>query len=359
MKTFKIFSNFCLLFLLFHIYMFQRNLTNERIFDIYNLAFDRGYLNSSERQYRLKVFNNNLENIREHNNDPSSSYLQSVNKFSDLTFEEFSKEYLMDNPLVNYPTSLSNVTTEKCTDCDELDNLKFEFNCVLPRIDWREQFGSIQPIKDQGRCGSCYTFSANASLENAIWNKTGQSVSLSEQELVDCTNEYGNGGCNGGWMDNAYDYIIENNIGLGRRYRYRDSPNRCSNTRRKREPRYGMKAKRKYANGNRNNNVEQLQTLACSGVVAVAFEVQNGFQNYTGGLYRSPSPNCGQRLNHALNVVGFNRFGDPESGNIPYFIVRNSWGTNWGENGYAKIAFGNGDGTCGIASYIGATLPIV
>jgi cathepsin L len=350
-----------IIFSIFAKYNTQKALSVERIFDQYGRSFNKKYLSSSEKKFRLNVFNQNLKNIRAFNSDINNSYQQEVNDFTDLTFEEFSSRYLMKEPLKNFSTSDENLLENSCKDKEDCakNNLKFKFNCFLDSIDWREKAGSIQPIKNQNECGSCYTFSALASLENAIWNKTGESVSLSEQELVDCTTEFGNGGCDGGWMDNAYDYIIKNGVALNSKYRYRNRKYNCSRTRKRRQPRYGMSFKRKFADRFSQNNVEQLQTLACSGVVAVAFEVRNGFQNFRGGLYRSPSPSCGSSLNHAVNVVGFNKSGDFESNYTPYFIIRNSWGTIWGDNGYAKVEMGTGDGTCGIASYIGATLPIV
>lgn len=276
-------------------------------------------VNPAEFEYRVNVFNDNIA-FAESVNRRQSSFTAGENAYSDLTFEEFTQKYL--SPFV-IPHAPKKVTAGKK---------------VKGSKDWTKE-NVVGPIKNQGRCGSCWAFSAIASLESAYAIKDGTHVSLAEQELVDCSTSYGNEGCNGGLMNLAFDYIKDNSIGLGSDYPYvaRDQP--C----------HAQKDKQRYTLATYKVidpvDVSGLQTAIDEQPVSVAIEVQRDFQAYTGGIYKND--NCGQALNHGVAAVGYMNQDGVDS---QYFIVRNSWGEGWGEKGYVRMFIGEGSGTCGIAN---------
>jgi len=208
--------------------------------------------------------------------------------------------------------------------------------------DWRTK-GAVTPIKDQGQCGSCWAFSATGSSEGAWALKKGNTlVSLSEQQLVDCSGSFQNQGCNGGLMDYAFQYIIANGgITSEAEYPYTAQTGNCMS------PLPAEVATlSKYADVKQNSE-SSLLTAATIGPVSVAIEAdQESFQFYQSGIYADP--NCGTQLDHGVLVVGW---GQAASTKQNYWIVKNSWGTSWGDNGYIYMARGINApyGICGIA----------
>lgn len=208
-------------------------------------------------------------------------------------------------------------------------------------VDWRES-GVVAPVKDQGSCGSCWAFSAIASLESRTAQKTKKVVELSEQNLVDCSTSEGDKGCNGGLMDFAFKYIEDNNgVDTEESYPYTGQDGNCE-----------FKKADVGATLNKYVDVatseESLQKAASEGVVSVAIEANLFFQLYGGGVYSWPCNNPAQ-LNHGVAVVGYG------SGDKMYWIVRNSWGPDWGEKGYVRMI--RGKNICGIAD--SASYPVV
>ena len=288
----------------------------------FKMKFNKSYGSKNELNYRFGVFKNALNRIQEVNTDSSKTYTLGINRFADLTFEEFSNQYL---------------------------NLKIEGNgdlvetrASVPKVqagevDWRNTSGAVGAVKDQAQCGSCWAFSTVASLEFKYNNNTGNVGSFSEQELVDCaTSAYGNYGCGGGLMSGAYDYIIDNGITNETDYKYQATDNAC---RTKGTERYNIVSSYSRLAG---ADVSDLVTAINKQVVSVAIEVQYDFQLYTSGVFHA-DPSCGDYRNHAVAAVGYKT-----SVSDPYFIVRNSWAASWGDKGYIKMAVASGRGTCGI-----------
>lgn len=196
-------------------------------------------------------------------------------------------------------------------------------------------------VKDQGRCGSCWSFSSTGSLEGHHFIKTGQLVSLSEQNLIDCSGMYGNRGCNGGWMDQAFTYI-QNNGGIDTedsypyravqgicRYNQRNSGATCSG----------------YVDIPEGDEDKLREAIGTIGPVSIGIDASNeSFRHYSSGVY--VEENCKTNYtDHGVLAVGY---GTDRSGN-DYYIVKNSWGTTWGEQGYIRMAR-NRNNHCGIAT---------
>lgn len=197
----------------------ESNSFGQKEFDEFLVKYEKSYGSANEHNYRFSIFKQNLKKVQNHNEKPNKSYKLGINKFSDLTFTEFSSKYLQTPRAPSKRVTLGTVDKSLPTE-----------------VDWRQQEGAVGAVKNQEQCGSCWAFSTIASLENAVWRNSKKVVNLSEQELVDCAGgKYGNYGCNGGLMDHAYDYIIDNKVATESAYPYRAVDQRCSRKKKKKE----------------------------------------------------------------------------------------------------------------------------
>lgn len=189
-------------------------------------------------------------------------------------------------------------------------------------VDWR---GNMNAVRDQGQCGSCWSFAAIATTEGRYSVKHGSKVQLSEQQLVDCGSAVGCQGCNGGWASKALSYLQSAGGSVARSaYPYTGRDGSC---------RKGIAAAAKVTGV---SGVSNAKTSIAGGPIAVYLEANSGFMSYTGGIYNGV---CGQ-YNHAVTVVGWG-----VSGATEYWIIRNSWGSNWGESGHIRVKI---NGNCKI-----------
>ncbi|KAF6163047.1 hypothetical protein GIB67_001375 [Kingdonia uniflora] len=175
----------------------------------------KSYSSEEEKLYRLKVFEDNLNFVKQHNTRLNSTYTLSLNMFSDLTHYEFkaSRFGLSSSPVVK---SILQVPKEGVTVSD-----------IPASIDWRSK-GAVTAVKDQASCGACWAFSSTGAIEGINQIVTGSLVSLSEQELVDCDKSYNNG-CNGGLMDYAFEWTIKNQgIDTEKDYPYQAGDRTCN-----------------------------------------------------------------------------------------------------------------------------------
>jgi len=245
-----------------------------------------------------------------------------VTQFSDLTHDEFQALWT------------PNKYQSDAVDPDMLVFVADESLTLPTTVDWRTQ-GAVTPVKNQGQCGSCWAFSTTGSCEGA-WKIAGNTLtSLSEQELVDCSTSYGNQGCNGGLMTNAFKYVMASGLTTETNYPYKAVQGKCNTA-----AVAQVATKIKSYSTVTPNNPTSLQAAATAAPVSVAVEAnQAAWQLYTGGIV---SHDCGTALDHGVLVVGYNM-------NSPaYWIVKNSWGASWGEAGYIRIAISSGSGVCGI-----------
>ena len=205
---------------------------------------------------------------------------------------------------------------------------------------WREA-GAVSPVKNQLDCGSCWAFSASEAIEGEWFLKQDQLYNLSEQELVDCSGYLGNMGCGGGSMDAAFEYVIQNGLCLNQSYPYNATDGQCQNKTCTKKVHID-----KYYDVPHNNE-KQLEKAVVKQPISVAIQANmRSFQLYKKGIYSDPD--CGDQLDHGVLLVGYGY--DPDL-DMNYWIVKNSWGDNWGEQGYIRMVKGieNPEGQCGIA----------
>lgn len=282
--------------------------------------FKKTHPTDEEFLYRLKIFSSNLKMVN-HINSLNLSYKLELNKYSELTFEEFKAIYL--SPISEKPQFETQTSSLKKSSKD-----------------WRKS-QDVSKVKNQMECGSCWAFSTTGSLESAYSIFKKKKIDLSEQELVDCSKGYGNYGCNGGMMYLAYDYIRDRGIGISKEYPYSGIEGKCGVE--KTSERYHVGAYKQIQPINVLGLVQALDQQP----VSAAIEVMEDFRFYKEGIYTRND--CGQNLNHGVLVVGY--FSESDQPEENYFIVKNSWGEDWGDSGYIKMQIGNDNGICGIANH--------
>ncbi|KAL4502019.1 hypothetical protein ABPG73_020156 [Tetrahymena malaccensis] len=187
----------------------------------------------------------------------------------------------------------------------------------------------MQPVQDQGCCGSCWAFTVVSTIENLYSIKYNQNVTLSEQQLLDC--DMNDGGCNGGWFTNAYKYVQENGLALQSRYPYIGIRNKCLAS----EVGQLYKINGFVKLPSDINSIKQ--ALVQKGAIATCVFVAGRWMSYKQGILKVPRQN---HCNKAVTVIGYGKEND-----MDFWIIRNTWGTKWGENGHVRLIM---DDCCGI-----------
>jgi len=289
------------------------------------------YVEKNNKTYNFSnynIYHNNLKYIEEMNSK-NLSYELEINDFVDSPF---------NNGMTIFPR-------KECHNCfTSTDNI------ISHSVDWRER-NAVTEVKNQGECGSCWSFSSTGSIEGINAINFRRLHNASEQQLMDCSTEEGNKGCEGGMMDNAFKYVINNNgLCSEEDYPYQGEQGQCQ------ENQCNNVVNISDYSDVEQNNEHILMRAVSQQPVSVAIQANiSSFKFYKYGVYQDPQ--CGDQLDHGVLIVGY---GTDRFQGLDYWIVKNSWGPEWGDNGYIKILRNydqSESGMCGIASQ--PSFPIV
>jgi C1A family cysteine protease len=305
---------------------------NTQIYDQWHLLWDtwkakhqKSY-SATEEAERFAVFIHNHKKIEKWNQENDTPRL-ALNKFADLTAEEFKNQ---NARCAFYETDPEII---------EQNTVELDVQALPASVDWRNK-GAVTPIKNQGQCGSCWSFSTTGVLEGFHFINSGKLLSFSEQQIVDCDTGTDQG-CDGGYPYLAVKYASKNGLELESDYPYTAQDGKCQ---------YNKAKANSVCSGYKfvtAQSTDQLKSALVTMPVSVLIEAdQDVFQFYSSGVIKT---GCGAQLDHAVLAVGYHKVGPLES-----FIVKNSWGTDWGESGYVYIwdqqNINNNHGVCGILS---------
>jgi len=297
------------------------------VFNNWQKQYGRTYTENADRdtyQQKLQIFKDNLNEIETHNAKQGVTYELGLNEYADMSWEEFK-----DNFKLNAPQH-----------CSATNTIKYRANKQVPKsVDWRTK-NVVTPVKNQGHCGSCWTFSSTGALEshNAIKNK--KLLPLSEQQLVDCAGAFDNHGCNGGLPSQAFEYIhYAGGIQGEDTYAYEGVDRPCRFNKQ-----HVLVQTKQSVNITEGDEPGIVNAVADVGPVSIAYQVVSDFRFYKKGVYSSAvCKNGPMDVNHAVLVVGYNT----TEANEDYYIIKNSWGTSFGIDGYFWMI--RDKNMCGIA----------
>ena len=282
--------------------------------DVYNKTFSNEGLNTFTKNHKF---------IESHNNNNTNSYKLEINKFTDI------KNYNLNLFENNNKINITNIPDSNNT-----------INNIVPFTkDWRK-YNVVTNVKDQGKCGSCWAFSTTGSIEGIMSIKTENLFNLSEQQLMDCSINEGNHGCRGGLMDNAFRYVMNHNLCSEKQYPYLAEEMECQ------EQLCDSGIRISGYKDIEANNEKILKRAVAQQPVSVAIQANlSSFRFYSSGIYSDPM--CGNELDHGVLIVGY---GYDIEYDKDYWIIKNSWGEDWGENGYIRIErnYDKMEGLCGI-----------
>tara|TARA_B110001452_G_C15191986_1_gene413867 strand:+ start:53 stop:1399 length:1347 start_codon:yes stop_codon:yes gene_type:complete len=297
-------------------------------FNSWKKTHGKAYETADHEAAALAGFSANEAFINEHN-AAGHSYQVGHNEFSDMTFDEFQAKYLASGMGLHQNRAPKNMDRKHITGYGPKS---------ADSVDWTTK-GAVTPVKNQGQCGSCWSFSTTGSLEGSYAISQGSLTSFSEENLVQCDNSAHGGsdqGCQGGLMDNAFEWIETNGLCTEAAYPYTSGTGTTGTCKKTCTP---VVTVTKYTDVPQGDETA-LQTAIAKQPVSIAVDAEgSGWQLYKSGTYSSPT--CGTQLDHGVLLVGY----DSGAG---YYKLKNSWGTTWGLEGYMHIKMGSNE--CGLAN---------
>mmetsp|Transcript_17748 Transcript_17748/g.26887 ORF Transcript_17748/g.26887 Transcript_17748/m.26887 type:complete len:385 (-) Transcript_17748:168-1322(-) len=320
---------------------------------------EKSYHSTEEYIKRIGIFHENQAVVERHNaafEDGLTSYSMTMDSpFADMSADEFASSYLMESQHCSATTHRSSGRLRPIDAEGE--------KTLLKSIDWRTK-GIMTPVKNQGHCGSCWTFSTTGCLEAHTCLVEEEDCTnwrgLAEQQLVDCAGKFNNNGCNGGLPSQAYEYIKYTGRGLDLEDTYKYVANETDGICKANAGKVGAQVADVYNITSRDEE-DLMHAISTLGPVSVAYQVSPDFRLYKHGVYDSYNATTNQTMcnntnmdvNHAVVAVGLGQTGDADE--IPFYIIRNSWGTSWGMEGHFWMK--RGENLCGVSDC--ASFPLV
>jgi len=302
-------------------------------FDSWMSQHEKTYETEEEQLKRFDIFTQNAIRVEEHNAQ-NLTWTMAINQFADLTSDEFAALQTLH---------MGTLGTEKSS-APQRHTIMSTSN--PDSVDWRTK-GLVSDVKNQGQCGSCWAFSTVVSLEGQGAKAAGKMTTYSEQDLVDCVKDVSLDGqtccdgCSGGLMDYAFKYMVDSQSGKDdteSSYPYKGADGTCSF----KSSDTGSVTVKSYTDITKGDEDSLLDACANVGPISIAVDANMFWQFYSRGVFH-PLFCSGSTLNHGVAVVGYGT----DSGK-DYWIVRNSWGSTWGESGYMRIIRGKNE--CGLAN---------
>jgi len=310
----------------------------------FKVKHNKQYTTHREDMMRFNQWLSSRQLIKDHNNDPatSSGFTLGDNQLSDWFPQEY-KKLLGFRSRRTQTGQLDRRRSMPTMNPDPQCPIYSQTEAVsdLPAsVNWTAK-GAVNPVQNQGQCGDCWAFSACGAMEGQYYITSGSSAIMSEQNLVDCTTSYGNYGCNGGAMTSAFLYVEQNKgIDAFSAYPYTGTNGTCH---------YSSASSVGYNPGYKcvkpYDELALQQAVALIGPISVGIDAGlPSFQLYKSGVY-APAQCSSVNLDHAVLAVGYGTTAEGQA----YWLLKNSWGTTWGIQGYMMLAR-NDNNMCGIAS---------